>query len=376
MRLPSQSAKKRTGLPTSAQELLLTAALGDAESALSAWNLWRQQHELNNLDNDSLRLLPLVGYNLSKAGIKFPEMAAITALTRLGWARHKFLFRSISEVAQLLTEHRIDFLLTKGLPLALEHYPSSALRPMSDGDILVRLTQFDRAIELLVNAGWRHASEYMPSPAHHAIPLRNATHQEVDVHRFALGECPFAREDEAFWRFAVTLSIDGVSALSPNPTDLLFLTCANSVHSPLRWVADAVILVRGNEIDWNRFINQARKRKLALVTRNALSYIEQRYSAGIPSWVLKSLQAIPVSWLERWEYEAWDKTSSHSTRLLLRYAAYRRVPGAQHPLGFLNHLRLHGNLNSVAEIPSWLLRIATQKPRTFTPETTAPTPKH
>ncbi|RYX83086.1 hypothetical protein EON83_16170 [bacterium] len=359
--MTSNLPKRGVGLPSESQELLLTAALGDADVALPAWNQWREQHELNDLDNDSRRLLPLIGYNFNQTGIKIPDAATISSLTRLGLVRNKLLFKSLGEVARLLGQHNIDVLFIKGVPVAIRDYPYPALRPMSDGDILIRAAQFNRAIEIFKEAGWMYASDDIPSEVHHAVPMKNTSHQELDVHRFALGECPYSKGDETLWRSAVTVPFEGITIQVPNPTDLLFLTCVNSVHSPLRWVLDAMILIRGNEIDWPRLIKHARHRKLALVTRSALNYIVEKYAAPIPPQVLKTLHSIPVSWLEKHEYESWEATDSQLARLLLRYAAYRRVQGSQHPIGFLNHLRRHGNLNSYHEIPLWLLRAATQR---------------
>jgi hypothetical protein len=61
-----------------------------------------------------------------------------------------------------------------------------------------------------------------------------------------------------------------------------------------RWVADAVVLLRSQEVDWHRFAEQARRYHVVLPARSALRYLVDTFAAPVPPGALWDLWAMPV----------------------------------------------------------------------------------
>lgn len=116
--------------------------------------------------------------------------------------------------------------------------------------------------------------------------------------------------DKEFWEGAVKFSLGDVSTYALNPTDQLLHVCAHGARweSPpaLQWAADAIMIMRSaeSEIDWHRLVRQVGKHRLVLPLRDTLTYLRDVLDAPIPSLVLQSLQVMPITELERLEYEA------------------------------------------------------------------------
>jgi hypothetical protein len=72
---------------------------------------------------------------------------------------------------------------------------------------------------------------------------------------------------------------------------------------PLRWVADAMVIMQASEIDWERLLALAEERRLILPLKFTLTYVRDVLGAPVPPAVLHRLQAMPTSEGERFEYE-------------------------------------------------------------------------
>jgi hypothetical protein len=98
-----------------------------------------------------------------------------------------------------------------------------------------------------------------------------------------------------FWSAATLLRVGESNTLTLCATDHLLHTLAhgarfNAIPS-MRWVADAVWLLRGeSKIDWDRFIAQANALQLRLVASLTLAYLRDRHEADVPSDVLRLLR--------------------------------------------------------------------------------------
>ena len=88
-----------------------------------------------------------------------------------------------------------------------------------------------------------------------------------------------------------------------NPADDLFHTCIYAAPwnkiPPIRWVADAVAIIgTGDDLDWDRLIEQSRKRYLNLTLENALVYLRREFDVPVPPTTIDTLDRVPVSELE------------------------------------------------------------------------------
>jgi hypothetical protein len=270
-------------LPTFQQELLLQAALLGGDDAISSWLEWKKSADLANLDGGSARLLPLLYQNLSLHGVEEPIMERLKEEYVNTWRDNELLFYEIATLLRLFHEAGVEILLLKGAALSLHFYKDSGLRPMSDVDILVQPQKAEMAIRLLHQAGWKSAYESpeVLIPYRHAIEFSNEEGRRLDLHWKALwGEAQEANDDD-FWEGSIPIETDGVPTRILNPTDQLLHVCAHGAAwndlPPLRWVADAAIIMRAenSEIDWERLMKQTRMRRLMLPMSDALGYLRK-----------------------------------------------------------------------------------------------------
>jgi hypothetical protein len=173
----------------------------------------------------------------------------------------------------------------------------------------------------------------------HGLVLWDAAGQEFDLHWHVLADSCGADADKEFWEGALEVVVEDVHTYALNPTDQLLHVCAHGARwaSPptFQWAADAMIVMRTAEagIDWPRLLKLVEKHRAVLPLRDTLSYLRDELEAPIPSEVLQSLQAMPVTDLERSEYET--RTNPWAARgpwgelrsKYLRYALLMRVAG-------------------------------------------------
>ena len=141
----------------------------------------------------------------------------------------------------------------------------------------------------------------------HAHGFKGLGGVDVDLHWFLFqGDCDPGMDD-AVWAAARPLTWRGASAVAPDPADHLLLLLAHgsrwSPTPPVRWVADAVTLLRTEHaVRWERVVAGARARGLTLLTADMLAYLERRFAVGVPGEALRDLHAAPITSRERRAY--------------------------------------------------------------------------
>ena len=366
MARPERKGQLKTGLtmtrpdfwPNAHQELLLTAALADSEFALSAWQDWQSRETIKATDTGSLRLLPLVYFNLARLGLSDSSMVSLKGAyirTRLA---NRLRLTHLGRLLGLLASQEIPTMLLKGAALLLQVYRDPGLRPMADLDIAVPHRCAERAMDVLKENGWS-SEPFQPGASVDpeyiaAVQFRDSRGFELDLHFSPFHDfSPFFRKRlvwttvEPFWLAATPLRFGELNTLTLSATDQLLHTLEHGAFAnmmpPIRWVADATWLLRGDSpILWDRFIAQAATLHLSLVASRALAYLRDKHGADIPTAVLSDLRRSPSA-LEVLEYVA----RRHRLRRLIAarncWANYAR----QYPdrkffaliLGFLDFLK-------------------------------------
>ncbi len=305
--------------PSPQQELLLTAALSDGEAAISAWQGWNSRETIETTDRGSSRLMPLVYLNLTRLGLDNQSMASLKQIYIRTRLINRLRLTHLAWLLKLFESEEIPTLLLKGVALALQVYRDPGLRPMADLDLAVPHEHAQRAMDTLRNNGFssdpclpggRIDPEYFA-----AVQFRDARGIELDLHFSPFHDyAPFFRNRLAwttvapFWAAATPLRVGESKTLTLSATDHLLHTLehgavANAVP-PIRWVADATWLLRGDSpIAWDRFIAQAATLHLSLVTSRTLAYLRDRHGAEMPTTVLKTLGR-RLSALEVLEYSS------------------------------------------------------------------------
>ena len=100
-------------------------------------------------------------------------------------------------------------------------------------------------------------------------------------------ECCRDGDDDALWAASLPVAIGGVPTRIPAPEDQLIHACVHGekwVRVPgIRWIADAVALVRDGQVRWDRLVEQAVRRRFVLRLRVQLAYLAATFDAPDPA---------------------------------------------------------------------------------------------
>lgn len=301
--------------PDSRQTLLLHAALGSAVAASHAWSRLTASIPpgaldawLRGLDLGSRRLLPLVWSNLGKHGVEGPTVAALASHYQ---AAHDLNERFVGEaggVLSTLAAHGVPTIVLKGGALIGRLYEDLGARPVADLDLLVPHSRVAEAARVLRAVGFEAESPITDAAlrfTHSAAWNRNGS-IPVDLHWHVYEECCRPGDDDDLWDASMAATVGNVPTRVLAMEDQLIHTCVHGekwVRVPgLRWIADAVTMVRRCALNWDRVVTQAAARGFALRLHAQFSYLVTEFDAPIPANALRDLAAVRSTALERFEH--------------------------------------------------------------------------
>jgi hypothetical protein len=342
--------------PNEEQQLWLQAALAPPPAAVEAWHRIHPVLERDSRDPGSERLLPLVWANIRPDG---PAGARLVERHERARQQNERLLGQLREVLRPLHDRAIPTVLLKGMALVASAYRDPATRPMSDIDVLVPLGQVAEATRRIQDAGWRPAAPVTSTMTRlvHSMPFSHAEHPPLDLHWHVFEECCRPADDDDFWAQSVPATIGGVPVRIPAPEDQLLHVCVHGekwVRIPgVRWIADAVMLIRHTAVRWDRLVAQAVARRFVLRMRAQLTYLRNTWDAPVPPAALSMLEAAPVSWLERFEHRLGVRDRRRPWALVYWCNHVRSAPGgpAAAALTFPVYLQATWRLTSVAQVP-------------------------
>ena len=291
-----------TWLPDAVGEELLRVALLPDERGRAAWSRLRPSLDLDAVDHEQLRILPLVGRTLRALGIDDPYLPRLRGIRRVFWSRNQMLVAATAPVLDALERRGIATMVLKGVPLALTCYRDLGLRPMEDLDVLV---PFDRALDAVASSTswaspgrrWRRRSSSTTTGAPGVTPTGR---------RWTCTGCSTRRSRcRAIRRHGPTTSGPGPSpwrwagwSRAPPARPICCSTCActapgGAAGRGLRWVADAVTVLAavGDRVDWARLVEQASRRGATPFLSDTLGYVAETFDAPVPPAVLAELRA-------------------------------------------------------------------------------------
>jgi Uncharacterised nucleotidyltransferase len=350
--------------PSTEQELLLKAALLDGREAVDCWNAWRAAIAIDDLDIGSQRLLPLLYKNLHRLGVNHPDMARYKSVHRYIWVANQLRIRQMAEILAALEAGAVPALLLKGIALASLCYGDIGQRPMADLDFLVPSALAATAGRILHAAGWQSpdlpllASTPFRSANHAMFFVKHGTPIEVDLHWHVAHEVCGEPANAAMWAHAQDLEIGGVVAHTLSDTDHLFLICIHGARpnevAPIRWVADAMLLLRRGNIDWPRLVAQIHGGDFSHRMTGVLRYLRDVFAASIPAEILDELAGRKFAMIERFEtLMARRRRSDVVTMLGQFWSFYWRNPNYRTtPVGLLGFMHARWGATSLVETAS------------------------
>ena len=276
--------KPGTFLPTPEQHQLLRASLlHDPPSVRASFEAWKSLVHIDRIDQGAMRLLPLLYRNLQRAGVDDPLLPRLKGVYRQVWFRNQLILGHGQRALRALADAGIPAIALKGAALVQTVYAQPALRPMEDYDLLVPRDQFARAVKVLLDGAWEFQPPLADPEPHfvfqHAVGFRRDGGGELDLHWTAMG---LARDGFP--------STDGVLA----PADQLLQICTHATRfnpdiPPIRWVADAYLLLARGSFPWDEMVELARERGLSLVMLRSLEYLRDGLEMSVPDDVMRVL---------------------------------------------------------------------------------------
>lgn len=266
------------------EELLLRSALMRGETARRAWRELRPSLDLDRLPADQALLLPLVYRNTGVLGEDDPETPRLKGLYRRTWYANEALFHRMASVLRLFAEAGLDTLVLRDPALVVQYYQDSGLRAVQAVDLFVAPERATAAIELLEDAGFSRRQQ--------GVAFTDWERPQPEVRWRVvtdfLAEASSPPADR--WDSAVVITIGGAPARALNAADQLLQLCVNGpgFGSPVRWVADCMMLLRaaGPRLDWDRLIDQGEKRRAILPIAATLALLSGSLEAPVPQDVL------------------------------------------------------------------------------------------
>jgi hypothetical protein len=214
----------------------------------------------------------------------------------------------------------------------------------------------------------------MIMPIMHSSGFTNSNGlHHLDLHWHLLIESCQPNDDDDFWDGAFQTKIKNIPVYVLNPADFFLHICIHgmkwSIIPPFRWVADAMFVLNltKHEIDWNRLITQARKRRLTFPLLNGLEYLINNFNAPVPAEILTSIREIPISKSEQIEYKY--KIENQKKKLLGNVRVFwfdsLRLSGSNNLIyklsGFIKYAQLFWNLKHLWQLPFYSLFLSFRK---------------
>ena len=200
--------------------------------------------------------------------------------------------------------HSIDILHIKGYAFSQEIYRKG--RYSSDADLLVRPSQVDRFVKILLADGWRIQAHFETgSVFEHAMTLYHASWGLTDIHRFFPGLGRHGEYEKAFnriWAARKTRLIAHRPCTVPSDLDARLIVVLHRARAASRYSADINYLVnRMSYADWQRLKARADELDSVLAYSAAMGGLDQhRGDRDYLLWLSVS-QNVPhyVQWLGR-----------------------------------------------------------------------------
>jgi Uncharacterised nucleotidyltransferase len=288
--------------PASADIALLRAALGEGEAARAAYSVWREQLDWDSIPAKWRILLPLLHRNVARLGIQDPYIRRFRRIRRYLWARNLPLIELAKRVHVAFADVNVPAVALKGTSLVASGYMDRSIRPMEDIDILVTRSHLQTAVQILDGLGFEPhvirprclTERVVPMGELLGWPFRNAQGNDVDLHWNALHLDRRPEADNGAWRRSRRVVFEGVSILVLDPTDQLLQICAHGIQADgpdtIRWMADAIVVIRGAGLDWEAFLQRAAYHRLSASLADALASLSNIVSLPIPNGILRGLR--------------------------------------------------------------------------------------
>lgn len=300
--------------------LLVRAACGPLPEARAAWRAWRLGGSPEKADGLEWPLLPWLSSRAEELDMAAADRDILVSMRRYVWMRNQSHVTMAASLCRELASEGIRPLFVKGLPLLMARYGEAGLCRLSDVDWQLPEEQVEPAVRLLLRRGWLIEKHVLrdggPVLAPREFDGVHAVHHVLREHpegtccelHWNLLRFPVPAVDEGpLFAAAEPVTVRGETGLMPCAADLLLQVMVrgfswDGAPRSLRWVVDASLLAAAADLDWDRFAAEAERRKVVLLIRDAIAFLNGMAPGMLPSSVAQRLAAVQATKRERAAY--------------------------------------------------------------------------
>lgn len=252
-------------------------------------------------------VLPLIYLSLNNACLdsipkevhfQLQEKFKKIALNNLAMARE------LLRILAVFKEHNLDAISFKGPTLTLRLYGDISRRQFGDLDILIRIKDMQKALELLQAEGYqldyylneKQSAAFLKFAHHHHFSNPN-TGITVEIHwRISDSIYPSQLDLDKLWNRAEVVTVYGKEVLSFSAIDTLQVLCEHGARhnwDRLSWICDIALLTKVKDLDWPGIFNQADISKNEHQILLGLSLANSLFSTPLPLEVSKRIDSYP-----------------------------------------------------------------------------------
>lgn len=203
--------------------------------------------------------------------------------------------KEVKEILHNFNEENIEVLVLKGIVIR-DLYPSPTLRTMSDADIIVKEEDLEKSIQLILRRGY---VEVERSPSHFVYSKVGCL--PIELH-WNLADEHFFKQINKFENDMLpnveNVNIGSAMVKTMNLEDLAIFQCIHmSKHMVyrgfgVRHLIDFTLLVikRGNDIDWIRFIDRCKKYGIYKFVLEVMSACNILFEMEIPKEITELIK--------------------------------------------------------------------------------------
>jgi hypothetical protein len=329
--------------PDAADVVLLRALThADETVARAAWMSMRATWNYDSPTSDQYRLFPLLAERVARLDPAHPQLAMLQGIRRQSTIRTLTMLAQLEVVLGELEADGFDAVVLKGPALALSVYDHVGQRPTGDLDILVDPDRFDAAAHCLEARGWTRES--LDVPGNHAVAFKRGE-VSLDLHRQHWRELRVAGAPLSGWRNLEVVDARRTLPTGRRPkilgtTDALIHTISHGTENRLpiniRWVADAVRLIRTGPVNWSRLIERSRAYEIAPLMHEALRFLVEVSGVEVPDTVLRELAAEHTSRfaeLRLWAFHEFPRTDGRLGGLPLTVSRLLKITRGETAVG-------------------------------------------
>ncbi|WP_378948489.1 nucleotidyltransferase family protein [Mesorhizobium sp. ANAO-SY3R2] len=283
-------------------QLLKAVLLPDQQVAHAEAASWLDSNDIDLVEFREHRLLAAIADRFGKALSSHPAYPRLAGLQKMLWTKSRLAMREAEPALLAMVDAGVSVMLLKGASRIATDPAAQRGRVAHDIDILVAPDQMATAFDVLRKQDWKVSNGVTPQylrPRLASLRSMNffkGSYGDIDLHQLAYDWSQVdATDDEAIWRRAQPARFSNMDVFVPSQADRVALAIGHGgldAHTHSDWLVDSAMAIRAGDVDWDVFCDVAERRKIAVPSAVALTYLEAEMSTPVPLETLSRIVAM------------------------------------------------------------------------------------